>query len=586
MRSASVAATALAAAGSIAQAATLQDVCTSSYAKAALPADDFLAGVTIDPSTITASAVTNSSVSGSVYYPDATFDYCNVTFAYTHNGLDDQVYVQYWLPTPSNFQNRYLSTGGFGYAINSVSGNLPGGIIYGAAAGGTDGGFGGFSTSFDAVYPLVNGTANLEALYMFGYEAIHELTIIGKVYTKSFFNMTDSDKLYSYYQGCSEGGRDGWSQVQRYGDEFDGAITGAPAIRFAFQQLNHLYSNMVEQTLDYYPPPCELEKIVNETIAACDLMDGLADGVIGRSDLCKLNFDLDTTIGTPYYCAASSGTSFELKRQVSTSSSTPAQNGTITAKGVAVAKQIIDGLHDSDGKRVYLSYQPGAAFQDAETSYNSTTGAYELSVSSFGAEFAQRFLNLVDADDFSDLDGVTYDTLKAWMIEGWQRYEDSLHTGWPDLSNFHAAGGKVLHFHGEADPSIPTAASIRFHESVRSVMYPNMTFNESTAAVNDWYRLYLVPGAAHCATNSDMPNGPFPQTNLAVMIDWVENGVVPTTLNATILSGDFEGTNQQLCTWPLRPYWSNNGTTLECQYDQASIDSWIYDFDGLKSPLY
>lgn len=57
----------------------------------------------------------------------------------------------------------------------------------------------------------------------------------------------------NFGQGCSEGGREGWSQGQRFGDAYDGATIGAPAFRFAFQQVQHLYSNVVEQTLNYYP---------------------------------------------------------------------------------------------------------------------------------------------------------------------------------------------------------------------------------------------------------------------------------------------------------------------------------------------
>lgn len=74
----------------------------------------------------------------------------------------------------------------------------------------------------------------------FGYLSIHEMTVVGQGLTKNLYNIqnstSNSTKLYSYYQGCSEGGRDGWSQVQRYQDQFDGAAIGAPAFRQAFQQ--------------------------------------------------------------------------------------------------------------------------------------------------------------------------------------------------------------------------------------------------------------------------------------------------------------------------------------------------------------
>jgi tannase len=150
---------------------------------------------------------------------------------------------------------------------------------------------------------------------------------------------------------------------------------------------------------------------------------------------------------------------------------------------------------------------------------------------------------------------------------------------------FQQAGGKVLHFHVESDDSIPAASSVRYYESVCQIMYSNLTYNASTEAMGDWYRLFLVPGAQHC-TPGGLQSSPFPQTNLAVMIDWVENGVTPTTLNATTLSGVYEGEKGQICAWPLRPYWFGNGTDLECQYDQASIDSWLYDFGGVKMPVF
>lgn len=147
-----------------------------------------------------------------MFFPDATYDYCNVTFSYAHNGRGDNVNLQYWLPSPTNFQKRFLATGGMAYAINGGTGSLPGGVMYGAVAGITDGGFGGFDNSLDTVFLFANGTINYEALYMMGYRGIGGITMIGKEFAKGFYDMGD-DKVYAYYQGCSEGGREGWSQV-------------------------------------------------------------------------------------------------------------------------------------------------------------------------------------------------------------------------------------------------------------------------------------------------------------------------------------------------------------------------------------
>lgn len=103
---------AAASAASAVQALSLVDVCTPSYVSSHLPAADFYPGLTLSQDAI-ANPVYNTSVSGEMFYPDATFSYCNVTLTYSHNGIDDdEVVLTYWMPAPENFQNRYLATGG------------------------------------------------------------------------------------------------------------------------------------------------------------------------------------------------------------------------------------------------------------------------------------------------------------------------------------------------------------------------------------------------------------------------------------------------------------------------------------------
>lgn len=134
---------------------------------------------------------------------------------------------------------------------------------------------------------------------------------------------------------------------------------------------------------------------------------------------------------------------------------------------------------------------------------------------------------------------------------------------------------------------------------MRQTMYGNLSLLDGAAAMGEWYRLFLVPGAGHCAANPAQANGkiilssttnileapslnsskgPFPQTNLQVMIDWVEQDVLPVTLNATHLAGNNTGANAQLCAWPYRPLWAANGTE-ECVFDEASYKTWIYDLN-------
>ncbi|KAF2137119.1 uncharacterized protein K452DRAFT_279119 [Aplosporella prunicola CBS 121167] len=595
MRQSSRTAIAALAAASAANAASLTDLCTVDNIQSALPANGTLLGIDLLPDTVSANAVYNATTAPSMMSSSGsdsnTYNYCNVSVSYTHTGKNDRVVLLYAFPAPADFKNRFYLGGGGGFSLSS---DTTGGFKYGAVSGATDAGYDAFNNSYDEVVLYGNGSINWDATHMFGYQALGELTQVGKAMTKGLYSTGDK-KIYTYFEGCSDGGREAMSQVQRWGEEYDGIVAGAPAFRYAQQQVNHVFSSAVEHTLDYYPPPCELSKIVNMTIAACDPLDGRTDGVISRSDLCQLNFNMNSTIGEPYYCAAKNSTSLGFgfgKRALTSGSSTsytPAQNGTISAKGVAVAQAIVDGLHSSEGKRAYLSWQIGSSYGDTATTWDEDSKSWQLSIPSTGGEYVTKFVQLVDVDNLTTMDGVTYDTLISWMETAMVRYGDTLQTTEPDISAFKAHGGKLLHYHGESDNSIPAASSVRYFDSVRQIMHPGKGYNESVEAMGDWYRFFLVPGAAHCSSNSLQPNGPFPQTNMQTVIDWVENGVTPQRLNASVTAGPYKGETQMLCSWPERPLWTKgnaNGTQFECVYDQESIDSWTYTFDAFKVPVY
>ncbi|KAM0123457.1 hypothetical protein ACHAO1_011290, partial [Botrytis cinerea] len=136
-----------------------------------------------------------------------------------------------------------------------------GGLTYGAVGGMISAGYDNANSAYDEVALLANGTIDWPATAVYG--------------------MSADTKLYTYLEGCSDSGRQGMSQVQRWGGEYDdGAITGAPAFRYGQQQTAHMFPVVVEQTLNYYPPPCELDQIVTAIIAACDPLNGRTDGVI------------------------------------------------------------------------------------------------------------------------------------------------------------------------------------------------------------------------------------------------------------------------------------------------------------------
>lgn len=594
MRQSSAAAAAALAA--TAKAASLASLCTVSNVQSALPSNGTLLGIDMLPSTVTASAVYNATVGGGggMRRRDTdsdTYSYCNVTVSYTHGSKGDTVVLKYAFPAPADYTGRFYVAGGGGYSLNT---DATGGLEYGAAGGATDGGYDAFNYSYDEQFLYGNGSINWDSTYMFAYQALGEMTIVGKYMSRQLYGMATDDKVYTYFEGCSDGGREGMSQVQHWGDEYDGVIAGAPAFRFSQQQVLHVYPAAVEAIKDYYPPPCELAKIVNATIEACDKLDGREDGVVARTDLCKLNFKLKSIIGESYYCAAETSSSLgfgydgkrslDKRAQGSTTSTTPAQNGTVSAEGVAVAQAIYDGLFNSAGERAYLSWQIASSLSDGDTAYNNETDSWELSIPSTGGMFIRKYVQLLDLDNLDDLDGVTYDTLVDWMETGMIRFYDNLQTTQPDLTAFRKSGGKLLHYHGESDSSIPAASSVHYWQSVRSIMYPKLSDSAAQKALEEWYQFYLVPGAGHCGTNSLQP-GPYPQNNMEIMIDWVENGNQPSRLNATVSSGDYEGETQMLCQWPTRPLWTSE-SSFKCVNHKKSIESWTYDFAAFKIPVY
>ncbi|BGO98726.1 putative Tannase [Rhodotorula toruloides ATCC 204091] len=575
-----------------ATATSLADICTVDKVNAALPANGTIPGIDLLPSYTTASVVypsnsTSSSSSMGMGGPGAsaaiTVEYCAVTLAYTHDGKD-LVNLKYAFPTPSDFKKRFYVAGGGGYQLNAVS---TGGLTYGAASGATDGGYDAFNYSFLDKVLLANGTLNWDGINMFGWQALGEMTQVGQHVAKNIYGLEEQSKLYTYFEGCSDGGREGMSQVQRWGELYDGVVAGAPAFRFAQQQVLHVFPPEVEKTLGYYPPPCALAKIVNATIEACDPLDGRTDGVISRTDLCMLNYNLSSTIGMSYYCAAESASSGfpgarMRKRQQglpsggSSTGTSVAQNGTVNANDVAVAQAIYDGLFNSKGERAYLSWQIGSSLSDAETTYNSTTGEYQLDIQATGGEYITRFIQLVNSTNLANLDGVSYDTLVDWMSTGLARYNTTLQTTYTDLSAFRNHGGKLLHYHGESDPSVPAASSVHYWQAIHSLYSGGRTDEKSLNELAEWYQLYLVPGAAHCSTNTLQP-GPYPQNNMNTIIDWVEKGVQPTALNATVSSGTYANETQWLCQWPSRPLWKNS-SHFDCVTDEESMQTWTYSF--------
>ncbi|KAK4230002.1 putative tannase subunit protein [Podospora fimiseda] len=564
--------------GLCARNSSLSTICTTEYVQNSLPAVGFVKGVNLDQSSISVNAVYNYSVPATYTHPGAVGrSFCNVTFSYSHAGTNDKTNLWFFLPSPDQFQNRYLSTGGASISMTLGEWGLSVGLVYGAASGTTDGGFGGWDKDLSAAILRANGVLNYDAMAAYGYKAIHEMSVIGKELTRKFYNTGGSGlnstntKIYSYFNGCSEGGREGLSQIQRYGTQFDAAAIGAPAMR---EVVHWLQGPVVEKTVNYFPPPCELQRITADAVAACDSLDGKIDGVAARSDLCKHFYNATNSIGNTYNCSAVDRSFFQ-------GGPLPAVSGTVSPAAAEVANQIWKGLFDSKGRRISVNNFPSVPLPNAETAYNPVTNSY--------VPFPNgALLNLLVREEYTfdfPLEDFTFDTMRDWIIQGKQKFGYPLEAAWPDLEKFRDNGGKVLHWHGEADGVIPAMSSTIYYDAVRKTMYPGLGLNESYAELKDWYKLFLVPGAGHCDPNVEQPTGAFPRDILKSLIDWAEGDVNPERLPATVLSGPEQGERQDICSWPLRPLWSSAGE-LKCVFDEDAMEVFVPSMDGIPVPVY
>jgi tannase len=142
-----------------------------------------------------------------------TYNYCNITVKYEHTGKSDTVVVKYAFPEPSSFTSRFYVAGGAGYSLSS---DATEGLEYGAVGGATNAGYNAFYNSYDEAVLYGNGSINWDATHMFGYQALGEMTKLAKPLTRSFYGLSDNTKIYTYYEGCSDGGRQGMSQIQHW----------------------------------------------------------------------------------------------------------------------------------------------------------------------------------------------------------------------------------------------------------------------------------------------------------------------------------------------------------------------------------
>jgi feruloyl esterase len=347
-----------------------------------------------------------------------------------------------------------------------------------------------------------------EKLIDFGYRSMHEMAIRSKAIIQAYYSRTPQ---LSYYQGCSTGGRQGLMEAQRYPEDFDAIIAGAPV-----NNVVHLNIQSVARQVDVLREPSriipasKLTLFADAVVAACDGNDGVKDGIVSNPQTCK--FDPQVLM-----CKDGDGPDC------------------LTAVQVETAKRAWGPVKTKSGEVVYPGSSPGF-----ESGYRMPAQG-----SALNPLFTDmpRYVGHQDAnwDVMSfDLDADLALALKnASFIEATN----------PDLAKFKARGGKLLLYHGWADPGPAPQNTIDYVSSVTKKL---------GGGQDDWMRLFLMPGMGHCGGGV----GPDRADFLGAMEAWREKGEAPGRIVATRAAG--RGRTEMtrpLCPYPQVASYTGNGST-------------------------
>lgn len=401
---------------------------------------------------------------------------CRVTATVSHPPANDRVKVFVALPM-KGWNGRFRGNGGGGFVGGSPN-SLRGPVLQGYATGATDTGHVGGSASFAL---NANGRLNWQEIRDNAYLGIHAMTVVGKALTQAFYG---KPPRYSYFVGNSTGGRQGLSEAQRYPEDYDGILSGCPAINWPRFLTAALWPQVIMQEAKHFVSQAKLDAATAAAVAACDGADGVVDGVI--DDPTRCTYDPATLIGTA------------------------TSDGPFTKADADIVRAIWEGPRGHAGRFIYYGLTRGT---DLNT-YAGTTGS-PLAGKPFGIplDWFRHFLVQNPAWDWTTMTRAEFELLWNQAVE---QYGAVFGTDNPDLTRFRDRGGKIIITHGLADQQIPSPGTVEYYERVQR----QMGGAERTA---QFARLFLFPGLNHGFRGA----APAPTGLMEALIRWVEEGQAP-----------------------------------------------------------
>jgi feruloyl esterase len=431
---------------------------------------------------------------------------------------DSDIKAEIWMPL-SGWNGKFEQVGNGGWAGTIQYGPLAAALRRGYAAASTDTGHVGGSASFALGHP--------DKLVDFGYRAVHETAVQGKATIAAFYG---NAPRISYFNGCSNGGRQGFQEAQRYPQDFDGIIAGAPA--YTWTDMSIKLVSVAQATLNdpaSMIPPSKYPVLHQAVLDACDALDGLKDGLVGDPTRCR--FDPKVT-----ECKGADGSSC------------------LTSAQVEAAKRIYGALKDpKTGKEISPGLEPGSELLWA----GQAAGPRPFGVS----DDLFKYVVFQDPNwDFRTLDLAKHVEL-ARKIDG-----GTLSATSPNLKEFVGRGGKFLIYHGWADQIVTPRTSVDYYKDVVSTLGKSQAqvipvWNDAATWNLDSVRLFMVPGMAHCGGGE----GPNTFDMLTALEQWREKGAAPAQIIASHMTEGKVDRTRPLCPYPQVAQYKGSGSTDQAE---------------------
>ena len=411
---------------------------------------------------------------------------------------DSDIKIEVWLPS-DGWNGKYQAVGNGGWAGVISYPAMANALREGYATSSTDTGHVGGTSA-----PLIG---HPEKVIDYSHRAVHEMVVTSKKILDAFYAQP---LRLSYWNGCSTGGRQGLMSAQRFPEDFDAILAGAPA-----NYHSHLHSNDLVNavpaliTPGAQVPQGKLNMLNQAVLNACDAQDGVKDGLLNNPNVCK--FDPATLV-----CKAG------------------AAENCLTSPQLESVKRMYTASKFSDGTVIF----PGKAL-GSEASWTAIRDTQKEPISVALGSFQLSYQNPNwDWRQFNIDRDVTFVDEKTAFINAVD----------PDLSKFKARGGKILMYHGWNDVAISPQNSIDYYTSVLAKMGRNQ---------GDFIRLFMAPGMGHCQ------GGPGPdQVNyMSALERWREVGEAPSSLTATRVVGNRVDMTRPLCPYPQVATYKSTGST-------------------------